>query len=623
MNNEADKENSNNTPSDKKTLTISGKSVDKRIFASVFILIFISIFLWQNYLFIKKDVGPKETDNHIFTPVAYYEQIVLKVKNDDLSTIPYPPGLFVSTIPFFIFRGISAETARISLSFFAVIFLLAMFGIGYEYGGYYAGFAVMAVAASSPHILNYSRLYFLDFPQAAMTALAFYFLIRSRGYKDRKVSLLFGFVLALSFLTKWASAFYLIIPVMWFFIPVMFLSKKSFLFSLPVLLYTAIILSGFKWYYGNLSLQPLDDKWILYYFIIVVIPGIILAGIYIFLERRWKRYDNGEDPGIFSTFNATYSSIVFFLISSPWFFYAGRSIVWLWTVNKDKGIVHTMLFKYQYLSAFFKTIFNYFPLLALIGLVYIFIIKKDLYRKLILPVNILILIPLMAKISFPFTRLHLSFVIFASALCGYWVAYTGKARIPITAIIIILSLLSVTAGVVLPGNTPIYHPVNRVIEYSTVPRYPIPVKILRTQPPDTSAYDIEDVINWILPGDQSQPGDVILFLDLSGERSPLSPEHVRWKAVESGQLVNRIKPQLRWCAYYINRIDRQQIAYQQDITSIDSLLIIQKKGENPMIAIERVVDIFSGADYTHKTFDIGRGYQITAINLDRDVDFDD
>jgi len=622
VNNKEEKENSNISPPDIETSSKSVKHVNKTIIAGVFITLFLVIFLWQNYLFIKKDVGPKETDNHIFTPIAYYEQIILKVKNDDLSTVPYPPGLFITTVPFFVFRGVSVETARISLMVFVVIFLLAMFGIGYEYGGYLAGFAVMAIAASSPHILNYSRLYFLDFPQTAMTAFAFYLLLKSRGYKNRNASFLFGFVLALSFLTKWATAFFMIIPVLWFFVPIMFTSKKSFIFSIPVLLYTGIIIMGFRWYYGNLSNQSPDDKWLLYYLLIVVIPGIILAGIYIFLQRRLQLKEN-NDTGVSSIFNATYSAIIFFLVSSPWFFYAGRSIVWLWTVNKDKAIVHSLLFKYQYLRAFLLTICNYFPFFALIGLAYIFIIKKDRYRKLILPVNILILIPLMAKISFPFTRLHLPLVIFASALCGYWIAYTGKARIPITAVIVILSLLSVTAGVIIPGKIPIYHTVNCVIDYSIVPRYPIPLKILGSQPPDIKGYNMEEVIKWILPGDHAQPGDVIFFYDLNGEKPPLSPEYIRLKSVESGRLINRIKPQLRWCSYDINHIDRKQIAYQQDITSIDSVLILQKKGVNPRIAVERVIDIFPEGDHAQKTFDIGHGYQVTAINIEQENDEDD
>ena len=427
----------------------------KLLLITTFLVFFVLFFLIQNYFFLKQNTKPVYTDGHILRAAKYYD--VLTLKNfHDLSMIEYPPFPYLVTQIFFHSGGFSIESLLISTLLFSLIFLLAMFGIGYELGGSYAGAVVLAIAASSSHILDHSRQYYPDFPQTAVTALAFYFLLKTNFFKDRKFSIIFGITLALSFLSKWSTGFFMIVPVLWYLFPSVINWRKNKTGSLVFLILTLIAAGGTTWYFWNINPgdKLLTKHWFIYYSLFILIPGIISTGIVYFNEIKNKEYFNDWENTSMNNF--TLMSVAFSSLAGLWYFFAGEAIkMKFYMLTLD-----TVVFEGQSdeISSFLQSIFNLFPfwhILAVIGLIMIFIHRKNnFYRNLLLPVNIIFVTLLMLKITCPGSRYLLSIIIFAAALAGYWIPLTNRFKPVITIIIIFISLVSTISWTMIYLNLP-------------------------------------------------------------------------------------------------------------------------------------------------------------------------
>jgi 4-amino-4-deoxy-L-arabinose transferase-like glycosyltransferase len=64
-------------------------------------------------------------------------------------------------------------------------------------------------------IYQQSRVHMLDVPLSAMVTVGLFFLLKSDHFRNRNNSLIFFLVLSLSFLTKWYSLIYLLIPLLY------------------------------------------------------------------------------------------------------------------------------------------------------------------------------------------------------------------------------------------------------------------------------------------------------------------------------------------------------------------------------------------------------------------------
>ena len=417
----------------------------KKIAAYIFVVLFLLIFILQNYEFIKINDPTQFTDSHLIRSLQFYDNFFRK-KTHDIQKISYPPLLYITTMFFYKIRGVSIGTARMCISFFSVIFLLAMFGIGYELGDYFSGVSVMAMAAASPHILNYSRHYFPDFPQTALTALAFYLLLKGDYFKNRIFSILAGTAMALAFLTKWSSAFYLILPFLWFAVPVLLNFKKTIWETVIFLITAAFAIGGTAWYFHQLPFDfpPGQNPWLKYIAVFIFIPSILCLSVFFLAIKRTKKRNETNIP-LSQLFNLASSGIAFCFTAFPWYY-------WNATVVKRKFYnvsvdINRYGEKTKQLINFMQTSLNLYPvlqILVIVGIILIFIFyKQNFYKNLILPANLVFITVLMSKILCPGNRYLLSFIIFIAALGGYWVGKTGKIKVIITGLIVIISLYSI------------------------------------------------------------------------------------------------------------------------------------------------------------------------------------
>ncbi|MCD4786540.1 MAG: glycosyltransferase family 39 protein [Candidatus Eremiobacteraeota bacterium] len=515
------------------------KNSYKLLISIIFLFVIITLFVSANVRFISRDAY-HFTDWHMVRALIYYDRIFVD-NNINLSEIPFPPLVYFVTSVFFKFGGISQQVARISITFFAIVFLLAMFGIGYELGGYYSAVAVTSLAAASPHILNVSRLYFLEFPQTALTALAFYLLLKTDSFKNRKYSILFGVVLAISFLAKWSTAFFMIAPILWFLIPILIKKGYNIKIWLAFIIPAIITLIGVIWYFKQIPLSfsrhtALSPRWILYFLLIVVVPGMISIVSLLLIEKKINKDDSYTSSGTYAFANFAIFSITFAIVTIPWFFYCARQIKQKSVA--DLGFNANFLISLNYIGRFLMSVFNFYPvflMLPIIGLVFMLVRDRDkLFRRLVIPVNIIFTTVLMfwilSRVSSPQLRYLLSLIIFLSALGGYWVTYLGRAKAAATVVIFGVSLLSILYGVIPAKN--IFFPIQEYGWRGTIP----PLKIICAAPVDNIHFKLDKLIEVLSGGDRKLPSRFLMieYNEKNGFKTPyLQSVHMR-KVIDEG-----------------------------------------------------------------------------------------
>ncbi|MCD4786178.1 MAG: glycosyltransferase family 39 protein [Candidatus Eremiobacteraeota bacterium] len=582
-------------------IKVLGFSIDKRILAALFIFLFISIYLFQNYLFIQKDTAPSQTDSHIFRTHRMYE-VFFQGKKHDIHMCAYPPLIHIVVIPFFKFMGISINVARFSVSVFTVIFLIAMFGIGYELGGYYSGAAVMALAGSCPWILDYSRIYMQDFPQTAMTALAFYFLLKSRSYKNRVVSVILGIVLALSLLTKWSSAFFITLPLLWFLVPEIFRSKRAFITFLGSIIAFFVIGWGTLRFFNQMSNLEDYARWPIYYLIFIIAPSVIYFVITLLFERKWKKNENYTNSPTYRIINFSFMLIICLVIFLLWFLWASPEI----KIKFFADVVAPRDFSLhkQVVINFIFNMFNFASVLMAAGVVFMSIFRRNLYRKLLLPVTLAAVSIIMYHLMFEGYRYILSLVIFGAALGGYWIADTKWLKPVLAFILVGISVMTISAHTFIPGNAKIFE------------ENPTRIKLLKSEAPDKSYYNIDPVIDSIdSPGMENEYKEVIFY---RCRYFPFSIEYIRWRAMQKGK---KICPKFSWEEFHLNRMKLEIESIKSnsyiDMDPVEDIMIIHESDQFPEEPVNDILKLFSGVPYEKKVFIVGEGYSITLIKLKR------
>jgi len=526
------------TPSENpNVLKIGPLSIDRRIIAATFLFLFISAFLYQNNEYIKRDTLFPSTDSHFFRAMEYYDKFILG-KGNYLNEVAFPPATYIISQIYFKIQGPNVESARMSLQIFSVIFLLAMFGVGYELGGYWAGAAVMLLSASSPLALSLSRTYLLDFPQTATFALAFYLLLKTRGYGGRIPCILLGLALTLSFMTKWSTAFFIFVPLVWFLLPQIIRSKKSlltFALSLAPLLVTS---GGIAWFYYHQDMGKRASYWFIFYLGLVLLPMVINAAIMRLLEKRWKDDEDYGKSGIPAIINFAWVTIVFAVTCAPWYLWGA------WRIKGkylgDMRIPRFPVHNYEVILGVLKNMFNFIPILLIVCLIFIFLRRKDIYRLLVLPVGIIGALLIMMRVGLPQERYMFSLLVFAAALSGYWVGRTGWARQAISFILVLVSVISIFSWMFLPLGT------------STYNHFQLgPVRLLAAGSPTTDATDFTGVIDKISPRNDNLGKRVIFF---NFEDFNLDHEFFMIRALEKGK---RIEVLRLWQPHNMSDMERE------------------------------------------------------------------
>ena len=544
--------------------------INKKLIITIFLFCFILLFLIQNIIYLQNDQYPRGSDSHYFRLLLYYDQFYNGV-DSELYRITYPPLFYLVPLPLLKLIGINTFVPRFAITLVTIVFLLAMFGIGYELGGPLSGATVMSLASSSPLLLYLSRRYLPEVPQTAATAVCFYLLLKSNSYKNRLYSILLGIALAVSFLFKWSSAFFLLVPILWFLIPNIFSSKRAFFTFLVFLLPALATGGGMFWFFKNIASDPRipQSKLIHYYFPIVVIPGAILICLLLFLDYRYKSDKSYKNSGANGIVNFSLLSVIFALVGSPWFFWGAKGLS-----GKYRVLVYETRFPEENLRAIKQLYldgFNFLIPLLIIGIIFIFISRRDIYKRLVLPVNLLIITPAMYWLTYSDPRYLLSLIIFIAALGGYWVCEipvalnrvkkngekstensaknkAGAVELYVAGFLIFISVLSMLGGSVLSKDLFIYKP--RGI-------------LTASEPPLVNPYNIEEAVDFLKPAKNNKWKNIHIY---TKRWPPFDFEYIQFIAFKRGRKIEALLGYNEQDFHY--RFNRQIDEIKNDLYSI-------------------------------------------------------
>ena len=455
--------NSNNISGNNKKYSI------EKVLLVLAIVFFISLVLVRNFYFIKQDYGPKDSDNQYVRSLYYYRNLVFNEKAD-IRSVFYPPVCYLNALMFYKILGPTVESSRLSILLFMIIFLLALFGIGNEMNGPLTGFVLMALGASSVHILNFSVKYFLDFPCTAMVAASIYFLIKTDFYRDKKFTLIFGFVFAVALLTKNFVVFYMTLPVLWFLFPNIFKSKRSFFITLILFIPVVIMLGGSLWFIFQIKNTPMnstvEQKWLLFYLLFILLPAVLLSIIAFFTGKKFGDNKDEDAAAISGLVNFSYAFSIFTTLSLPWYYWAARANVFYFFLQKSDQVMFAQAqsFSQRFIEAllvyleFIINSFNFAPLLFVVGIVFFFIKKENAYRNLVFPVGLVFSSLVMLTTLHFHVRYLLPLTVFFVIVSGYWIGFTGKIKEYISFFLIVISIFSIITWVPLTPIKGIFTP---------------------------------------------------------------------------------------------------------------------------------------------------------------------
>ncbi len=426
------------------------KISDSAIFSVICPVCIAVLFLFLNYCFINWDNSSVNSDYHLFRGYQFYSGTILDSYRN-LRENPFPPLAYMVSSLFWYMTGFSYKWGLLSFQVFSLIFILSMYGIGYKFGGRWGAVCTGFLAAASPYVMNYSRLYFLDFPQTAMTALSFWLLLKTENFSHRKYSILFGIVFALSMMTKWSSLIFLIFPVLWLVFPHIIKSRKALMiFAADLLLMIFLIWRSAGYLqsvWGNT-----DDRWLSSYFVNIFLPVVLFSLMMQVLGRKLTESDGEVSPLL----NFSLSMVFPVVITTLWTYAAAKTIAskiytdsFLTDVESNQYVlskVPSLIF--GRILLFFETQFNYAPILMVIGLIFLFFVKPEQrYRLLVLPLSLVTAILIFIRIGFPDSRYFISFIIFTAPLATYWIERLLKSRKYIILCLIVMSILSLTGWI--------------------------------------------------------------------------------------------------------------------------------------------------------------------------------
>jgi len=420
----------------------------------VILFIFAILFIYQNYYFISQNSAPPYGDAqfHLMSARREYRFIFEGGRESPLFNSAHPPLVYLNTVIFFALFRPSIKTALWSLLPFAAIFVGSVYGIGSHFGGREGGLAAALIAMSCHYFMQMTHRYLLDMPQAALTVLAIYFLLKSKYFSNFLYSCLFGVAMALAMLTKWTGLFYLAPAII---VILGYLSYKSWKTALIALIpIVSLVIAVYTYYrsgiFSHIHEKPIEKLLTLKLIIFYLLPFIILLGVAFFLRKKLDRLLNMEiiERGK-ALLNGVTAILIAAVIDIPFYIYAQRPIVakilnqkldMIRHSGEVTGSVFISNLKF-YMSARWLVLFL-FLLFALTGVIFALVKRENLPELSLLALMALSGIMLTSLASTPSVPYIITLLAFIAVFAGYWVKYTGWVKIPILGLIFIYSFLS-------------------------------------------------------------------------------------------------------------------------------------------------------------------------------------
>ena len=401
--------------------------------------------------FISRDRSPLvlESINHLKLTLDCYNSIGKRSDwNYWINT--YPTFVYIVTGVFFKIFGVSIKTAIWSIYPFSVVFLVSIFFIGMHFGGKAGAAASLSIAVANVAFVNYSHLYCLDIPQAAMLSLSFLFLLKSECLKKKLYSYLFAITMGLSIMCRFDAVFFLVGLFVALFAYYAFRSFRLFLLSisfiLPVMGLVAYIL-GYslknKHNFEVLKMMVKHNMLVLLCFVLVSILAILV------IEMKYiNKFPDKEKEYVKGILTGAKVIIISLVVSLPFYINNMHFLMQKLDIHiRDLHVSSNYRENLYNIHSFFPLIF----LLVFIGIVFIFIRKKQVFDFILLISMGVLGFFMVTHFGGAFPRFLFTEIAVIAVLGGYWMEYTGYLKFPLLAFVFGYAIVTPGSLFVSPG----------------------------------------------------------------------------------------------------------------------------------------------------------------------------
>lgn len=178
--------------------------------------IFITGIALINLLWLHAEHRPPHWDmaRHLWNSLNYYDFL----RGHDVSSLTtsylyYPPFIYWIASCFYIVFKPTLTAAVMSNMVFISIAAYATYGTGRAIWGRRTGLLASVFLLTSPMMVTQFKEFQIDAPLTAIVCLVLYFLVASRDFAKRHVSILLGVSLGIGMLTKWTFGFIIALPI--------------------------------------------------------------------------------------------------------------------------------------------------------------------------------------------------------------------------------------------------------------------------------------------------------------------------------------------------------------------------------------------------------------------------
>ncbi|MCK6503218.1 glycosyltransferase family 39 protein [Myxococcota bacterium] len=373
----------------------------------------------------------------------------------------YPPLVYLWTALAFTLGGVSVEVARLAVVAFGLVLLPSLAGIGRQLGGRLGGLAVLSLAVASPVPWFTSRMYLLDYPQAAMTAAALWALVASDGFRRRGPSLAVGVLLALSMLTKWSTGYYVVVPLAWAALAAPGRQPRAWrLWALGAAQVAWVVGAGAV----SLRMCSRPDQWVsqgwwlLAWGLGIVAPSAVAVAVVLRGERRWRGEPGWASSPARRVVHLVLAGSTCLVLAGPWYAWALGDLRHNLVVNTrhfaSPGLVPSLSLAWAYLVQSLPLAGILLPVGAAFALLDR---RARSLRPFVLSAGVVLVLLLHTGDPANFLRLDIQnrlstgLVVFFAPVAGAWLGLVGRAAWAPVAAAMGLALFLVTGWIHSPG----------------------------------------------------------------------------------------------------------------------------------------------------------------------------
>lgn len=437
------------------------------------LLLLLFLYYLQAANFINNHNAPQYADanNHLLLARQYHRALFEKsmtLEHAPLHQV-YPPMIYAVAALFMEILGVSVKSALWSFFLYIIVYCIALYGIGSYFGKQAGGVAAALLGISCHYTIYISNIFVAELAQTAFTAMALNYLLRSEKFTNEKNTWLFGIFLGLAMLSKWSTAFFMVIPLLMVLVYIIYRDIRLAGLSAAYTVFFGIagyvfLRTGFEMIGKRPGGNAPNPPWLLPVFLLVTLSAF--ASTYLIktkfigsLKESARPYGNYLLTGIRGL-------LIALLVCGPWYVYsiqgvAGKLISQKGEISRPHYNERTkplFIKSLKFYASEYKLYPNIYYIFFFAGIIALILKREKLFEFAMLFAMGIGGIILISPLSTPAVFYIASVFILLAVMSGYWLGYCGKFAFGLMPIVIFFSFLSLVQ--------PMWEPVRNFISHN-------------------------------------------------------------------------------------------------------------------------------------------------------------